>query len=573
MKNILGKKQNLVLMIGLGIFSFLLAWYISGLKFDLNIPIIYGEDGLFGGWYIKRLIDGAWYFSNDYTGFPFGSDFYDYPSADFGNFFLLKLLGLITGNYAVTYNVYYLLGFPVTAIVSFWVLRQFQISTAFSLLGAVLFTFLPFHFLRIGHLFYTWYFVIPLFVYVGFKIFSDKPPFFDGRKSWLSKILLVFVLLIISSFGVYYAFFGVMIFMVSGFIAWRQQKSLKYIFSALIAIGIVGLGVGINVTPNLVYKFQHGANKEIAQRWPPESEHYGLKIIQLLLPHSAHRSDFLAKANKKYAAQFPLVNENASASLGVLGSVGFLMLIYVFFMRRENKEEDPHLYWLALMTIFLVLFATIGGFSAVFALLITPMIRAWNRMSVVIGFMSIAALMIVLDQYMKKKYALRWMILLVIGLGLFGLWDQTPRSCETCLKERQQVFMNDQQFVEEIEKTVPANTAIYQLPYMAFPEVPPIHELHDYGLFKGYLHSQQLKWSYGGTKGREGDEFFKDLSTKPISAQVAIIKQLGFSGIYIDRRGYTDHAAAVEKELTQILGKPAAIVSADGNLSFFDIGR
>ncbi len=194
----------------LAVFSFLLAWYFSGGRaMDFSIPLTYGDDSLFTSWLIKRLIDGVWYFNNSASGFPFGSNFLDYPGSDAGSFFIFKLLGWITRNYATTLNLYYLLSFPVTAATSFYVLRKFSISNTFSLAGSILFTFLPFHFLRLPHLLYVWYFVVPLFALFSLKIFSNTPPFFGQSATCKSNVKDIFILLILSSFGVYYAFFGI----------------------------------------------------------------------------------------------------------------------------------------------------------------------------------------------------------------------------------------------------------------------------------------------------------------------------------------------------------------------------
>ncbi len=553
--------QNVQIIL-LALFSFVLAWYFNGGRgMDFNIPLLYAGDGLFTSSLIKRLIDGAWYFNNTATGFPFGAKFLDYPASDAGSFFVLKLLGLITGSYAKTFNLYYLLSFPVTAVVSFYVLRKFSISNTFSLTGALIFTFLPFHFIRLGHLFYTWYFSPPLFVWFCLRIFTNTPPFFSEEKRVKSNTIDVILLLILSSFCVYYAFFGILMLILSGSVASIRFQSRKNILSALIAIFIVSAGVGANLAPNIIYRFEHGVNHEVGQRLPLESEAYGLKISQLLLP----------LREKGLPDRFAFLQVNNLNSFGTLASIGFLMLIALALIQ---KNKDSRLYLLTSLLIFLLLFATIDGFSALFAIFITPSMRAWDRISIFIGFISIAGLMVVVDQYFKKtkiRFARSLTFLSAIALVIFALWDQTTPMWPGAYPPTQQAFTNDREFVQKIEGIMPAGAAIYQLPYMPFPETPPVHELTDYALFRGYLHSTHLNWSYGGMKGRPGDLFFRELFKQPIARQVEIIKRIGFDGIYIDRRGYEDHGAALEAELSKITGQPPAIISADHNLVFFTI--
>ncbi len=565
--------SKFVPVFSLSFFSFLLAWYLSvGWQLDLRVPLAYGGDGSSVLWFAKRLMEGVWYFNNSATGFPFGSNFLDYPSADGGSFLLFKLLGWVTQDYIVTVNLYFLLSFPVTAAVSFFVLRKLSVSTLFSLVGALVFTFSPFHFLRIGHTFYTWYFVIPLFVWFAVRIFSSTPPFFKPatKRSIYGDILLLFVL---SSFGSYYALFGVFILCATGCIASIQRKHKKYFLSALLASLIVAVWVGVNVAPNVVYSFKHGVNEEVKHGSPVGSEIYGLKIVQLLLPRPGHRFEKFAQINQVYSQAFPLVTENALSSLGIVGSVGFLMLLGLVIIQKGKSKPDDVLPLFGSLVLCMLLLSTIGGFAVIFALVVTPMIRAWNRISVFIGFISISALMLVIDQYFNQhrtRFARYFMLMAAIGIALFSLWDQTTPPCRTCLSERQKEFTSDREFVHRIEQMLPAGSAVYQLPYMRFPEATPIYDLVDYSLLKGYLNATHLKWSYGGMKGREGDLFFRTLSTQSMLKQIEVIKRIGFGGIYIDRFGYQDRAAALEKELTQIT-KEVPIVSADKRLSFFTL--
>ena len=46
---------------------------------------------------------------------------------------------------------------------------------------------------------------------------------------------------------------------------------------------------------------------------------------------------------------------------------------------------------------------------------------------------------------------------------------------------------------------------IFQMPYRPFPEAPALGAIADYDLFRGYLHSDDLRWSYGIVKGRGED--------------------------------------------------------------------
>lgn len=573
------KREDLFTSISLALFSLILSIYVmEGWHVDLSAPFSYNSDGLLNSWIIKRLIDGTWYLSSGYSGFPFGSDFYDFPISDTGNLLILKALGIIFGDYAHALNLYFLLGFPVTAIVSYFVIRSFSASRALSIAGAIVFTFIPFHFLRLGHLFYTWYFVVPLFAWYSLRISAGAPLFFSSSETRNSKAVTALILIGMSSFGVYYAFFGVVMFFAAGCIGSLQQKSKKHIFSALIATSIVTVGVVANIAPNYIYRFEHGTNPEVAQRAPAHSEILGLKVTQLLLPRPGHRSEKFAEVTRKYSGHFPLVNENSFAALGMIGSIGFMLMLGVLLSNGAQKPESHNsfvLNTLARITLLLVLTATIGGFSSIFSMLITPEMRAWNRISIFIGFTAIATFVLIADNCIKKirppQYMLPIKLSTIAVLVLFAIWDQTPPACNECRATTKLEFKNDDDFVKQIEAIVPKSSGIYQLPYFPFPETPPLHNLTEYSHFRGYLHSTDLKWSYGGMKGREGDLYFRELAEQPLAKQLDVIERLNFGGIYIDRRGYEDHGKAIENEFSTLLDGAQPIVSADKQLVFFPI--
>src|SRR6185295_11234514 len=128
--------------------------------------------------------------------------------------------------------------------------------------------------------------------------------------------------------------------------------------------------------PNIIYIRSQGESRTV-QRGTGEAEAYGLKIAQLLLPIDGHRIAALARLKDKYNAAAPLVNENRNATLGVVGSIGFLALLgWLLFWKPAagqmpaDDELRALLSHLSLLNVGGVLLATIGGFSSLFALLI-----------------------------------------------------------------------------------------------------------------------------------------------------------------------------------------------------------
>ena len=157
--------------------------------------------------------------------------------------------------------------------------------------------------------------------------------------------------------------------------------------------------------------------------------------------------------------------------------------------------------------------------------------------------------------------------LAVFLLG-FGLWDQfspyfapnqTPIVAE---------FTQDAAFVRAIEDRAGPAALIYQMPYTAYPETPVHYQEGPYALLRGYLHSDHLRWSYGGIFGRPEDALLKKLGALPPSQQVTLLIQAGFRGLYIERRAYPDHGQALEQPLRERLPDPP-LLSQNGHLAFY----
>jgi phosphoglycerol transferase len=543
----------------------------SGVIPDLSAPYAYGGDLLFHSWLIQRVIEG-WPFENPRSGYPFGSSLLDYPGSDIGNHLLLKLLGYLGGDFQSALNLYFLLGFAITFVAAYLVLRALGLSVRLSLAGGVIFDLLPFHFMRLPHLFLTWYFVAPIFFYLGFVCFSSgsKEEWLGGRKRLVFPIL---GLLIAASFGVYYSLFGVIVLVVAGLagaVAYRTGRPLVLsgIYASAVAVGVL-----LNVAPNVLYQQVNGPNPEVAHSQPNASEIYGLKLVQLVMPRQGHRSKSLAALTNYYSQTFPLVNENATSALGVIGAAGLLSLMAVIAVRLAGREVEVRISLLALIVLVLFMFGSIGGLGTLFSLFVSPAIRGWNRISVFIGFGAITGLLMFIQmgikRYTSPANAALTELAVAAALVVLAFFDQMTPPDPTFSTSVKTVFNRDHAFVENIEAQLPPGAAIYQLPYVGFPETVPPYQLGHYDLLTGFIQSKTLRWSHGGMKGRPGDLFFRSLSQEPIARQLEVVRRLGFSGIYIDRRGYEDQGLQIVTQLTAELGYGPSLGREDGQVAFF----
>ena len=558
----------------------LLTWVMQLWRADFRIPFTYFGDALLNSVAAKGAIENGWWLHNSSLGAPGGLDYAAYPAIDNAHFVLIKAISLFTSNYALALNLFYLLTFPLTTLTSLYFFKHFKFSYWVGTFGSLLFTFLPYHFFRSYHLFLAAYYPLPLMILVVVWICAGTPFIFEpsGNKRWPKlqlrspkAILSIAVCVFVGSCGIYYPFFSCFLLMVAGIIASLQRKAFYPVLTAFILIAVMSAVVIINLAPLLSYRHTHGS-ASLGSRSVADAEIMGLKVTQLPLPIGGHRIEALGALKYRYNLG-PLVNENDTASLGLIGSIGFLLLVFRLFHKRR---ESPMLDQLSWLNISALLLGTIGGFGVLFALLVSAQIRAYNRISVFIAFFSIVAVALVLDPFYRslKGRGPQIGFLLVLGLlAVAGVYDQTATTF-FFVPEYEKIkteYRSDADFISGIEASLPAGAMIFQLPYVPFPESPPVNKMvQDHEHFKGYLHSRALRWSYGVINGEKDDVWQKSIVTKPVAEFVNEIIQKGFSGIYLNRNGYQDDGAKLEAELSALLGmKPAT--SRTGNLVFFNL--
>jgi phosphoglycerol transferase len=265
------------------------------------------------------------------------------------------------------------------------------------------------------------------------------------------------------------------------------------------------------------------------------------------------------------------VNENDWASLGLIGSTGFLILVVAIFSDRL-RSWDLEIHSLCYLNLAGLLLATIGGFSTLVAIFF-PFIRGYNRVSIYLAFFGLFTISLLIDKFIKRyaqSYRKIFYIILYMLLGA-GILDQTSPAFTPPHEEKKILHAEQAGFICKIESSLPSKAMIFQLPYFPFPENPPIHKIRDYDHFGGgYLFSKELRWSYGAIKGREADYWQKTVAAKAVEEFLETISLVGFQGIYIDRYGYEDNAITLEKTLSKLLGS-SPMASPNQRYSFFSL--
>jgi phosphoglycerol transferase len=551
---------------------------------DLRVPFDYQGDALFFAMLVKSVIDTGWYLTNPLLGAPGGLELHDFPMADSFHLFLVKIFGVFSSDWALLFNLSFLLGFPLITMSALAVFRHFRVPYGAALVGSLLFAFLPSRLIKgQGHLFLDSFFEVPLALMVLLWVCSEEPPLIRAggaagwgaldlrrRRSWVAILICAFT----AATGLYYAFFVGCLLVAGGMWASMRRRTFRNLAAALALTGVIVAVLAAHGLPTWVYRLRHGPNLEAAHREPYGAEIHAMKITQLLLPVEGHRVEPLRRLTAVYNAQAPLTNENAFTSLGVVGGIGFLFLLVVQLLGPRGDRPREELFRpLAALNLMAVLLATVGGFGSLFALLVTPQIRTYSRMNVIIAFLALFSVVLLLERLGRWRPRLGAAVLpLVLGVGLL---DQATVRAVRRYSTVAQAYREDADLVRQIAATVPSGGMIFQLPFIRFPEQGPVHQLGDYEQVRPYLHtsarSHPLRWSYPMMRGRAGDAWASVVAERTTAELVTTLSDGGFEGILVHRSGYSDAAAAETIAALRALLEVEPLVGADGKLLFFSL--
>ena len=533
---------------------------------DLRAPFYYSGDSNFYAMSTKGIIENGWYWQNPALGAPGTQEMYDFPTFDNAVVVLLLLIGRFTHNPFLIINIFYLLSFPLITLTSLYVFRRFNLSYVPALFSSLLYAFLPYHFMRNqNYLILAAYYVIPPAMLV--VLWIARETLAPRTKKFIFSVLICILL---GSSGVYYPFFFCFMLLIAGVIGALKLHGLKPLVMAVVLIAITVATIAINLSPSVIYKYTH-KDAGVLLRGPGEAETYGLKISQLVLPVTGHRLGLFERM-KRFHDENSTVSKDDASSLGLVGSIGFLGLLAQLLHRKELVSgADGLLQDLSILNVFSVLLGTIGGFGLLFALFISSGIRAYNRISICIAFFSLMAVAIGLESIYRRTLKGQYVFYLVVAVALVvGFLDQTTPSYVPPFAAAKTDFLSDQQFVNSIETSVGPGAMIFQLPYVPFPEHPKIHKMTDYDHFRGYLHSTNLRWSYGAIKNREVDRAQRYVASLPPTGLVQTLAFAGFSGIYLDLYGYEDGGVTLKSDLSNIV-QTTPLTSPNGRLVFFNL--
>jgi phosphoglycerol transferase len=556
----------------------------------LSVPFEYSSnDANYQLMLVKGVLEHGWWFVNGSLGAPAGQQLYDFAvGADNLQILLVKALGTVSSDPAVVANLFYLASFPLCALTAFWVLRWAGIGRGPAVVCSVLYSLLPYHFGRgEHHAFLAAYYAVPPGCYLALAVAWRRPLFErrpgGGRLARLasrrSLITVASCVAVASTGTIYYSAFTVLLVAAAAAIGFAVLPRRATLATGGAVIALIGVVLAINLAPTYVYSLAHGRNPVVARRQARESEVLGLKLAQLVLPNDRHRVAGLAGVSDRYMRSAPPGTplESYDASLGFIGAGGLLWLLGIAAARclpggrrrRATRVPDAA----AALTVVAVLVGTVGGLSVVFAYVLSPQLRAWNRISIFIGFLAFLAVAYLLDRLARRLGAGRagraGFAAILIGVLAFGVLDQTSPGFTPAYEALAAHYRADARFVATVERRLPRRAEVFQLPYVEFPESAMVNAERNYDPLVGYLHSRRLRWSYGAMKGRPAD-WPAATTTLRLGEVLPGVAAAGFDGVYVDHYGYAQPGRTVDPALRRVLGV-RAFDGSRGRIAFSDL--
>jgi hypothetical protein len=490
-------------------------------------------------------------------GAPFGANWNTYPAPD--KPLMLALGGLVHAVGLHTAANLGLLLAQVTAALAFYaVARWLRFRWEWAAAGALLFAYTYHTFHRgLAHfsLVFTW--TVPLglaavWLVAGSRRIEWRRPaapacLFAGAALGASNPYNLLFWLQLMGWALVWQWFGP-----------RRRKNL--------AIGLASIGVAIATfaatnSEMWLYVDNPDAQPLLARNYGG-TEIYALKPVEMFIPPSFHHWDFLAFFGNRYARWSPWRGEVFLPYLGLVGIVGFAWLVWATIRRLIARQAPPGQ---ALAVGWIVSYAAIGGLTNVLALFAgLQMFRATNRAAIFISAVVLFFLIGRLSRLSARWPA--WARLSAAGaVAAFGVFDQLPRlEQELNVKTIAAEVESDREFGRALERALPAQAMIFQLPVIGFPEAQAPHRLGEYEHFRPYLSTNNLQFSFGAAKFRSRSRWQRELEGRPIADMIHQLERHGFAAVYLNRKGFEDRGEKFLRELAA-LGYDRRLEARGGN--------
>jgi phosphoglycerol transferase len=533
---------------------------LGGWHRDVRVPLKFSSDSLWFLMQSKSTVDNGWWWWNSRLGAPFSLDELAYPSNSNVDQAIVWVVSRFVPHAIAAVNIAWGLIVVLSGLAATWCLRKLGVSAINALVAGTLFALSPYALYRNIDHFSLVIYLVPFACLAALWLSEGRP-----LEQWPRTAMVVVLagLALLSFDYVYYAFFGFFCIGVGTLLGYFAHRNRQIVASGAICLAVIAGATLLNLAPSFVSWSRHGQPIVMKEKMPAESEMFGLKIRQLISPVYPHPfPPFRQWVEREAAARFPNENENWTARLGLVGTLGFLGLLALLFAPAGAESRAPvPIGSASRLTLAAVLFATVGGFGSLFSLFVSPDIRAYDRIFPFIAFFSLLTVALAADALFKTRRARTIAALVILTVGLVDQ-GQAAHSLNARYDSIAADVSGLGAFVDTLERALPNDAMVFQLPFRAYMSESQVDRMKEYDHFRPYLLSHTLRFSYPALSNDQVR--WQQAATRlDVGGLVSLLSTTGFSAILIDRYGYQDDADALIAALVRVVGQDRLIARTD----------
>lgn len=575
------KRIMIEISILLAVMLFFLVYLIGIHKTDLTVPMNYfaGNSGDMLT-RAKNLCVNNWASDTVELGVPFNSNLISQPGffAQLIDVLILKAFYSITGNVAVALNLQMLLSFFLMAFSSYYVMKKLKMSSFSCIMGSVVFSTSTYVFMMgMTEFGMMGCYFIPIAVWYGIRIYEDEDffrldnQFFDNKKNWG---IIAMVILMCFNGANYYAFFAICVFITAGASATLKGLGKKRLFKGLLLGGIMLIVALVFCIP---YWMGGGSFYPYGSA-VAGAEVNGLKLIQMFLPLNNLGIGFLGTVINSYY-KYTIIENNLviSSFLGIVGAVGFVILMFTLLTAFINRKKTGRLVFAAEAVLVLMLLCETGGVGAIITGVIQGGLTDYAKGIIYIIYFAILAFFIGLE-WMIRHF--RFPVVVIVSAGVLTVGSiilQQPAQFSGFYGDIKGSFNQEKEFISSMEAEIGRGAMVYQPSVIGRynPVGGAIWQYNNRSI--GYFLDNNMCWSIDVKTGLKSDAWRKHLDTLSVDDLVLELRAAGFSAIFIDKSNYQTanytnaflaELDVLENELRRVTGEEFAV---SGNLEYIKL--
>jgi phosphoglycerol transferase len=509
---------------------------------------------------------------SDRFGSPVGQDLtFSLVSVDLFAPAVAALFAALSGDLFFGINLFYIIGYPLTAIFGFLALRILAVSRFVAVLSGIAISLLPFHFFWNTHsITLSTYFLLPLAIALvvsmattpninnELKTFTGK----DGLRGTIgTRLKFIFFAVLGASYS-YWAFGIAFLICVSILYSARQGRKelilplLKSLFSVVFGFLLVAI-------PSLLVLAQSPATNYLAQRnlaggvlngtslqsiftYPPGSLSFGL--VDALIPGTGNK--LLEASNLWIERGFSSEGFAPTAFTSLFLTLAFV-LAYFLIPRLNSLITESQSQRLSILLFFVpwsLLLASVGGIGAVFSIYVSSALRGFSRFWILLVIIAIFVIAIFITEWFSKQKT-KFLPVVAIALVALSIVDSfsvvgnvksdtvfaAPKSAGVETVSTQEVMNGFHGLLSELKSLEPRSDVL-NLPITHYPYESPGYP--SYRLLLPGLIESNYRWSAGATEGSPAFEPLLRLREEIVLSPKSLAdsaRSLGFEAIVIDQ--------------------------------------